>query len=67
MKGCHYFDGVETIESDEWLKQHEGHDVVKEVKEFPLAGGKATKKMHYRRCKDCKASHLYKMETVENG
>ena len=62
---CKTFDGKVMSEAA-WLENHKDHEIVEEVKEFPLDEGNATKQMYYRKCINCTASHLYKMETIVN-
>jgi hypothetical protein len=45
-------------ETDDWLAEHEGHDVVQESKQVSI------KLMHWHVCRDCNARHLYDMETI---
>ena len=63
---CGIFEG-KTMSSEDWLKKHEGHEIVDDVEEFELDGGAAVKRMCRHKCVTCGHSHLYKMETVETN
>jgi len=53
-----------VMSEDDWLNLHDGHEIEEEVQEFPLVD-RAVKRMHYRHCRTCGHTHLFKMETVE--
>ena len=56
-----------VMSEEDWLKLHEGHEVVDEVQEFELDDGRAVKKMHHHKCLTCGHAHLFKYETVERS
>lgn len=45
-------------ETEDWLKEHEGHDIVLEEKRISI------KLMKWHRCRTCNVRHLYGMETI---
>ena len=61
------FKPEQIIDTEEWLKLHDGHKIIEEIDEYPLCDGKAVKRMHHHKCVTCGHRHLYKMETVENN
>lgn len=54
----------QVMTTEDWLKKHEGHEIVDRVDEYPFDDG-AVKKMHFRKCVPCGHQHYYKTETVE--